>query len=67
MVSTIKQLVNDKLLCFITLKKTVEVTFPRAVTKTYHSQTYFNNILGINLNEKLNFYRNILVRNDQKN
>ena len=67
MVSTIKQLVNDKLLCFITLKKTVEVTFPRTMTKTYYSQTYFNNILGINLNEKLSFCRNILVRNDQKN
>ena len=38
-----------------------EVTFLRK-TKTYHSQTCFNNILRIYLNEKLNFYHHILVR-----
>ena len=34
-------------------------------TKPYHSQTCFNNILRIYLNEKLNFYHHILVRNAQ--
>ena len=33
-----------------------EVTFLRK-TKSYHSQTCFNNILRIYLNEKLNFYQ----------
>ena len=33
-------------------------------TKSYHSQTCFNNILRIYLNEKLNFCH-ILVRNAQ--
>ena len=34
-------------------------------TKSYHSQTCFKNILRIYLNEKLNFYHHILVRNAQ--
>ena len=34
-------------------------------TKSYHSQTCFCNILRIYLNEKLNFYHHILVRNAQ--
>ena len=34
-------------------------------TKSYHSQTCFNNILRTYLNEKLNFYYHILVRNAQ--
>ena len=42
----------------------LEVTFSRK-TKSYHSQTCFNNILRIYLNEKLNFYHHILVRNAQ--
>ena len=42
----------------------LEVTFSRA-TKSYHSQICFNNILRIYLNEKLNFYHNILVKNGQ--
>ena len=49
------------------LKKKVQalnVTFPRT-TKSYHSQTCCKNILGIHLNEKLNFYHHILVRNVQ--
>ena len=36
----------------------LEVTFSRK-TKSYHSQTSFNNILRICLNEKLNFYHHI--------
>ena len=40
-----------------------EVTFLRK-TKSYHSQTCFNNILRIYLNEKLNFYY-IIERNAQ--
>ena len=40
----------------------LEVTFS-GKTKSYHSQTCFNNILRIYLNEKLNFYHHILVRN----
>ena len=32
---------------------------------SYHSQTCFDNILRIYLDEKLNFYPNILVRNAQ--
>ena len=39
----------------------LEVTISRT-TKSYHSQTCFNNILRIYLNEKLNFYHHILVR-----
>ena len=34
-------------------------------TKSYDSQTFFNNILRIYLNEKLNFYHHVLVRNAQ--
>ena len=36
----------------------LEVTFSRK-TKSYHSQTSFNSILRIYLNEKLNFYHHI--------
>ena len=32
-------------------------------TKSHHSQTCFNNILRIYVNEKLNFYHHILVIN----
>ena len=39
----------------------LEVTISRT-TKSYYSQTCFNNILRIYLNEKLNFYHHILVR-----
>ena len=39
----------------------LEVTISRT-TKSYQSQTCFNNILRIYLNEKLNFYHHILVR-----
>ena len=42
----------------------LEVTFSRK-TKSYHSQTCFNNILRICLNEKLNFYHHIIERNSQ--
>ena len=42
----------------------LEVIFSRA-TKSYHSQTCFNNILRNYLNEKLNFYHYILVTNAQ--
>ena len=42
----------------------LEVKISRT-TKSYHSQTCFNNILRIYLNEKLNFYHHILVRNAQ--
>ena len=41
----------------------LEVIFSRK-TKSYHSQTCFNNILRIYLNEKLNFYH-IIERNAQ--
>ena len=95
-VSTIKQLVDDVLLFFITvntktwayelnsnLKKQIwmntmsfinsdlnkqaqalEVKISRT-TKSYHWQTCFSNILRIYLNEKLNFYHLISVRNAQ--
>ena len=33
--------------------------------KSCHSQTYFNNILRIYLNETLNFYHHIIERNTQ--
>ena len=39
----------------------LEVTFSRK-TKSYHSQTCFNNILRIYLNGKLNFYHHIIAR-----
>ena len=42
----------------------LEVTFSRK-TKSYHSQTCFNNILRIYLNEKLNLYHHITERNAQ--
>ena len=42
----------------------LEVTFSRK-TKSYHSQTCFNNILRIYLNEKLNFYHHIIEKNAQ--
>ena len=41
-----------------------EVTFSRK-TKSYYSQTCFNNILRIYLNEKWNFYHHILEKNAQ--
>ena len=43
---------------------TLEVTVSRK-TKSYYSQTCFNNILRIHLNEKLNFYDHIVERNAQ--
>ena len=42
----------------------LEVTFSRK-TKSYNSQTFFNNILRIYLNEKFNFYYHIIERNTQ--
>ena len=42
----------------------LEVTFSRK-TKSYNSQTCFNNILKIYLNEKSNFYHHIIERNAQ--
>ena len=42
----------------------LEVTFLRK-TKLYLSQTIFNNILRIYLNDKLNFYHHIIERNAQ--
>ena len=48
-------------------KQAQEVTFSRTITKSYNSRNYFNNILGIYLNEKLNFYYSILARNVQIN
>ena len=42
----------------------LEVTFSRK-TKSYNSQTCFNNILRIYLKEKLNFYHHIIERNAQ--
>ena len=42
----------------------LEVTFLRK-TKSNHSQTCFSKILGIYLNEKLNFYHHIIERNTQ--
>ena len=44
--------------------QSLEVIFSRT-TKSYYSQTYFNNILRIHLNEKLNFYHHIIERNAQ--
>ena len=44
-------------------KQALEVLFPMTLTKSYHSQTCINNIFGIYLNAKLNFYYHILVRN----
>ena len=42
----------------------LEVTFSRT-TKSYHSQTCFNNILRICQNDKFNFYHHVLVRISQ--
>ena len=42
----------------------LEVTFSRK-TKSYHSQTCFNNILRIYLNKEFNFYHHIIQRNAQ--
>ena len=42
----------------------LEVTFS-GKTKSYDSQTCFNDILIIYLNEKLNFYHHIIERNAQ--
>ena len=42
----------------------LEVTFSRK-TKLYNSQTCFNNMLRIYLNQKLNFYHRIRERNAQ--
>ena len=42
----------------------LEVTFSRT-KKSQHSQTCFNNVLKIYLNEKQNFSHHILVRNAQ--
>ena len=42
----------------------LEVKISRTA-KSYHSQTCFNNILRTHLNENLNFYHHILVRNAQ--
>ena len=42
----------------------LEVTVSRK-PKLYHSQTCFNNIRRTYMNEKLNFYHHILVRNAQ--
>ena len=44
--------------------RALEVKFS-STTKSHHSQTCFNNILRIYLNEKLNFYHDILERNAQ--
>ena len=38
----------------------------RRKTKSYNSQTCFNNILRIYLNEKFNFYNHIMERNAYK-
>ena len=42
----------------------LKVTSLRAI-KSYHSQNCLNNILRIYVNERLNFYHYILVRNAQ--
>ena len=42
----------------------LEIKISRA-TKSYHSQTCFDNVLRIYLNKKLDFYHHILVRNAQ--
>ena len=44
--------------------KALEVKYS-TTTKSYHSQTCFNNILRIYVNKKLNFYYHILERNAQ--
>ena len=44
--------------------QSLEVKYSRT-TKSYHSQTCFNNILRIYVNKKLNFYYHILERNAQ--
>ena len=47
-----------------TQAQALEVTFSSS-TNSYHSQTRLNNILRIYLNEKLNLYHQILVKNAQ--
>ena len=44
--------------------QSLEVKYSRT-TKSYHSQTCFNNILRIYVNKKLNFCYHILERNAQ--
>ena len=44
--------------------QSLEVKYSRT-TKSYHSQTCFNNILRIYVNKKLSFYYHILERNAQ--
>ena len=46
-------------------KQALEVTFSKTMTKSYHSQIFLNNILENYLNEKLNVYHFVLVRNVQ--
>ena len=46
-------------------KQALEVTFSKTMTKSYHSQIFLNNILENYLNEKLNAYHSVLVRNVQ--
>ena len=46
-------------------KQALEVTFSKTMTKSYHSQIFLNNILENYLNEKLNAYHFVLVRNVQ--
>ena len=48
-------------------KQVQEVLFSKTITKSYHSQICFKNILEIYLNEKLNFCYHILIRNVQIN
>ena len=44
-------------------KEAQEVTFSRKMTKSCHSQIFFDNALGVYLNEKLYFYshRNVQI------
>ena len=46
-------------------KQAAKVAFSRTMTKSYHSQTCFNYMLGIFLTAKLNVIRHILVKNVQ--
>ena len=48
-------------------KEAQEVIFSRTMTKLFHLEIYFNSILDIYLNEKLNSYYLTLVRNVQIN
>ena len=49
---------------FMKQAQALEVIFSRK-TKSYHSQTCFNNILKIYLNEELNVYDHIIEQNGQ--